>query len=63
MKKTLSEQTNVLDILEIPKLSDDESFLCEGELTKSEMCDALKNIPNKKSPGNDGLTKEFYLRF
>ena len=53
MKKTLSEQTNVLDSL----------TMCEGELTKSEMCDALKNIPNKKSPGNDGLTKEFQLRF
>ena len=38
-------------------------MLCEGELTESELCDALKDIPNNKSPGNDGLTKEFFLSF
>ena len=29
----------------------------------SELYDALKNISNKKSPGNDGLTKAFVLSF
>ena len=63
IKKTLSEQTNFLDTLQIPKLSDDECLLCEGELTENELYDALKNMPNNKSPGNDGLTKEFFLTF
>ena len=63
IKKTLSEQTNFLDTLQIPKLSDNDCLLCEGELSESELYDALKNMPNKKSPGNDGLTKEFFLSF
>ena len=61
IKKTLSEQTNFLDTLQISKLSDNDCLLCEGELTESWLYDALKNMPNNKSPGNDGLTKEFFL--
>ena len=34
-----------------------ECLLWEGELTDSELYDALRYIPNNKSPGNDGLTK------
>ena len=63
IKKTLSEQTNFLDTLQIPKLSDNDCLLCEGELSESELYDALKNMPNNKSPGNDGLTKEFFRSF
>ena len=37
IKKTLSEQTNFLDTLQIPKLSDDQCLLCEGELAESEL--------------------------
>ena len=61
IKKTLSEQTNFLETLQISKLSDNDCLLCEGELTESWLYDALKNMPNNKSPGNDGLTKEFFL--
>ena len=61
IKKMLSEQTNFLDTLQIPKLSDNDCLLCEGELSESELYDALKNMPNNKSPGNDGLTKEFFV--
>ena len=63
IKKTLSEQTNFLDTLQIPKLSDNDCLLCEGELTESELYDTLKNMPSNKSPGNDGLIKEFFLSF
>ena len=63
IKKTLSEQTNFLNTLQIPKLSDNDCLLCEGELFESELYDALKNMPNNKSPGNGGLTKEFFLSF
>ena len=54
-KKTSSEQANFLDTLQTPKLSDDKCLLCKGELTESELNDALKNMPNNKYPGNDGL--------
>ena len=37
--------------------------MCEGESTESELYDALKNMSNSKSPGNDGLSKEFFLSF
>ena len=63
IKKILSEQTNFLDTLQIPKLSENDCLLCEGELTEAELYDALKNMPNNKSPGNDRLTKEFFLSF
>ena len=33
------------------------------DLTDKELFDALKGIPNNKSPDNDGLTKEFYETF
>ena len=56
-KKMLSEQTNFLGTLHIPKLSDDESLLFERELTESELYDTLKNVPNNRSPGNGGLKK------
>ena len=55
-------RTKFLDTLQIPELPHDASLLYEGELTESEskLYDALKNMPNNKSPVNDGLTKEFF---
>ena len=47
----------------MPKLSGDECLLCEGELTENQLYNTLKNIANNKSPGNDGLTKDFFLSF
>ena len=32
-------------------------------LTKKECWEALNTMKNRKSPGNDGLTKEFYVCF
>lgn len=40
-----------------------ESDSCEGKFTKSECKKALKEFGNQKSPGNDGLTAEFYKYF
>ena len=36
---------------------------CEGRLSKQECWDALQSFGNNKSPGNDGLSKEFYICF
>ena len=49
--------------LNLPKLTDDESRLCEGELSKRECWEALQTMGNNKSPGNDGLYKEFHVCF
>ena len=47
----------------IPVLTEDQKALCEGSLSKDECYNALKDFPNEKSPGNDGLTSEFYKKF
>ena len=37
--------------------------ICEGDLNELELLKALNSMPNNKSPGNDGLTKELYETF
>ena len=49
--------------LNLPRLTDDESRLCKGELTERECWEVLQTMGNNKSPGNDGLSKEFYVCF
>jgi len=36
---------------------------CEGELTQTECYKALPAFKNNKTPGNDGLSAEFYKVF
>ena len=48
---------------DIPKLSEIDKDICEGELTMNECLQALKSFDCNKSPGNDGLTAEFYICF
>ena len=43
---------------DIPKLSEIDKEICEGELTMNECLQALKPFDCNKSPGNDGLTAE-----
>ncbi|KAL9966672.1 hypothetical protein ACROYT_G024784 [Oculina patagonica] len=47
----------------IPTLNDNSSMSCEGLLTRAECFEALNKFPNGKTPGNDGLTAEFYKTF
>ena len=49
--------------LNVPKLSNKLSLLCDGLLTYTECYEALEKFDNNKSPGNDGLTSEFYKTF
>ena len=37
--------------------------MCENDLTEDELLISLKSMQNNKTPGNDGLTKEFYETF
>ena len=46
--------------LNIPKLSDNLGLHCDGLLTYRECYKALEKFENNKSPGDDGLTAEFY---
>ena len=55
--------SHFLNILETPKLPADELILCNIELTEKDLNDFMKSMQNDKSPGNDVLTKEFYVTF
>ena len=44
-------------------MTNDQKVVCDNDLTDKKLFDALKGIPNNKSPGDDGLTKEFYETF
>ena len=47
----------------IPRLSPEMQQLCEGELSVAECYNILSTFQNNKTPGNDGLTIEFYRSF
>ena len=47
----------------MPCLSVDDSQVCEGKLTTEEWVKSLNSFVPNKSPGNDGLTGEFYKFF
>ena len=52
-----------LNLVSIPRLTEDLSRDCEFILPKKDLVLVIKGMPNNKSPGNDGLTKEFYEAF
>ena len=60
---TVYENNLFVQGTEIPKLSDGMRNICEGRLSTKECFDCLQSFENKKSPGNDGLTVEFYKTF
>ena len=55
--------TAYLNQISIPAFTGEQSQTCEGPISENELLKALKNMSNNKSPGNDGLTKEFYETF
>ena len=64
-KIPVSENNSLTDILggNEGKLSDQEAETLEGKITYAELLHALKQIKNKKSPGLDGYTAEFFKFF
>ena len=46
-----------------PKLNENQTVKCEGAITECELLKALSSMDNDKSPGNDGIKKEFYIKF
>ena len=66
-KETLSFSSNnletYLNIILFPKLTKEKSKTLDGGIIENELYIALQSMENNKSPGNDGLTKEFYITF
>ena len=57
-KDSADDINHFRNTLDIVKLSTDQMILCDIELH-----DSMKSMENDKSPGNDGLSKEFYVTF
>ena len=47
----------------ISLLHEENAHLCEGHISKEECSKALADMENRKSPGSDGSTPEFYKFF
>ena len=52
-----------LFLKDLPKLSESRRDSCEGHITFDECLNAIKAMKNFKTPGSDGLPKEFYAKF
>ena len=62
-EELIAENCPFLNSGNIPKLSQAMRDLCEGELTLAECFNTLSSFQCNKTPGNDGLTIEFYKCF
>ena len=60
-RETEGECLQHITSINTPKLSDTDKLSCEGKLTLQNCWDALSSMKSGKTPGNDGLTKEFYV--
>ena len=47
----------------IPQLSEENKISCEGTITLPEIEKVIKTFKLNKTPGNDGLPVEFYVKF
>ena len=63
VEKCTEEMIEYLDQVKVPTLNETERTKCEGSLTLEECFKALKAMQINKTPGNDGLTVEFYRKF
>ena len=65
-RRALKTEKQCLDYLKdinTPKLTTQQKMVCEEKLIVKECFDTLLTMSNGKSPGNDGLAKEFYICF
>lgn len=60
-------ECNIEDLLphdsNCPKLDDNQKDSCEGLITRKECLNALKTMPNNRTPGCDGFSSEWYKFF
>ena len=52
-----------LDKVSLPKLNENQTLKCEGAVTEGKLLKPLTSMDKDKSPGNDGITKELYIKF
>ena len=59
VSKADSERESFLNCIALPNLNCKSFDIYENEITEKDLIIALKSMPNGKSPGHDGLTKEY----
>ena len=62
-EKSFDACSDFLNQVDTPKLSSTQKTSCDQPLEISELSSSLESMPCNKSPGNDGLTVEFYRKF
>ena len=64
-KLSISEECiqSFLDKVSLPKINENQTLKCEDVITECELLKALTSMDNDQSPGNDDITKEFYIKF
>ena len=60
---TIRQCKAFINDLNLPILTCELNDLCEGLLHSCECYQSLISMPSNKMPGNDGITKEFYVAF
>ena len=60
VSKSNSERESFLNSMALPNLNSKSFDTCESEITEKDLINALKSLSTGKSPGQNGLTKEFY---
>ena len=59
--KSKEECLRYLEDMNLPNLCETDIAICEGLITRNECFNTLKAMNSNKSPGNDGLTRNFIL--
>ena len=59
LRKTKYVYNEFLRDISVLSLSQEDSKVCDEEIIKQEVVLTMKSFSNNKSPGNDGLTKQF----
>ena len=62
-KRSREETHMYLEGIKTPTLTEEEKIQCEGLLTVQECQETIKSFKKNKTPGNDGLPIEFYIKF
>ncbi|MBN3294582.1 LORF2 protein, partial [Polypterus senegalus] len=58
-----NEINEFLDRIILPKLSDSQATVLDSPLTSDELQEALNSMPNRKAPGPEWVSDEFYKEF